>query len=187
LLAGLAAGCDSAPSQPESSDQKAPRLVSASILGCAGSTVQIRQVFAANTRWVSSLGAGDKYWDRDSENMFSCGDYQFEDFMLIVPAGRSASIELWGGECHYDDEEEYTGPKLYDPYLYLFDFTTKELIDSDDDGGCGFNSYLIADNSEGSTARRYFIRATEYDPEYRGQYMLVIYVPARDATDNPPF
>lgn len=187
LLVAFAAACDgSSPTQPEA-EPAAKKVDTPDVnlaAGCAGSTVQIRQVFSGNTRWPTTLNSGDKYWNAGN-NMFSCGSYLFEDYMLIVPARRTVGVELWGGNDNDSACSRSPAGKLGDPYLYIFDYETKALVASDDDAGCGFNSYLSLPNDT-AAGKRYIVRVTTYGEREMGQALLNISLPDRGASLSKP-
>lgn len=185
LLVAFAAACDgSAPTQPtapakqKSESEEIVSLGASASLGCPGSTVQIRGVVAAVGQLNGTFGPGDKFWSRGTSSLFNCGDYYFEDYLIIVPAGKTTGIDMFGKPTR-------GAGWLDDPYLYLYDFTTRTYIDRDDDSGVGVNSYLVIDNRGSSSAKRFILRVTSYDDlgedgEGSGRWQVVITTPARD-------
>lgn len=185
LLVALAAACDgSAPTQPsaptkvKSGSDEVVSLGASASLGCPGATVQIRGVVAAVGQLNGTFGPGDKFWSRNTSSLFNCGNKYFEDYLLIVPAGRTTSIDMFG-------ESSRGAGWLDDTYLYLYDFSTRTYIDRDDDDGRGTDSYLFIDNRGSATARRFILRVTAFndgdESDGVGRWQVVVNTPARPA------
>lgn len=185
-LVALAAACDgSAPTQPsaatkvKSGSDEVVSLGASASLGCPGATVQIRGVIAAVGQINGTFGPGDKFWSRSTSTLFNCGNKYFEDYLLIVPAGKTTSVDMYGRAGGRPTTW------LNDAYIYLYDFATRTYVDRNDDGGIGYNSYLVIDNRESTTAKRFVLRVTAFDdadPEANegvGRWQVVVSTPAR--------
>ena len=72
----------------------------------------------------------DTFNERD-EIVFEVSGNETQD--IVIVARTSLTCGGWPG---IDGEEEFG-----DPYIYLFDDTTNELIQQDDDGGCDCGTY----------------------------------------------
>jgi len=163
LLVAFVTACGSestAPAPASNSRTKGPDVPPVSaVVGSPGSTLQLRQVFAGTATWVGVLEGNDKLWGR-STDIWNPGSHLFEDFMVIVPAGRSTSIEMWGGSQDADCEV-YTPGWLPDTYLYVFDFETKAYVTRNDDAFNCVSSFIVLHN-ESNVGKRYILRATSY-------------------------
>lgn len=131
----------------------------------------------------------DPTWDRDSDDYFATpGTYPFDDYYVFIPPHTQVAIEVIGEDC----DAGYTHE---DNYLHLFELDGT-YIDSDDDGGCGNDSYLEYSNPTGSQMA-IIARASSYDdpPGSRtyGTYHIVVTnigaalreAPAPEAGDKP--
>ncbi len=100
----------------------------------------------------AELTVGDPTWDRGS-TLNNSGTYPYDDYQLFVPAHTVVSVEVIGGDC----DGSYTHE---DNYVYVFT-TGGAFVSSNDDGGCGNDSYVELTNSTGSPVE-YLVRATSY-------------------------
>lgn len=110
----------------------------------------------------SSMDTGDGTWARGA-NLAAPGGHRFEDYILTVPAMTTVSMIMEGSTCG-------APVTLFDPYLYVFTMGGV-LVDLDDDGECGFNSYLEVENNTGAPVS-YRVRATTFGSGALGTYNL---------------
>jgi hypothetical protein len=93
------------------------------------------------------------------------GEKFFDLYSVTVPANRSFRLDNRGSPSG--------GGTLTDPYIYLYDPMTGTVIDSDDDGGIGFDSQLYGENSSGSP-KVYYLVASHYCCGQSGTYTFEV-------------
>lgn len=112
---------------------------------------------------TSTHDGSDATWNRGSDVNATPGTYFFEDYFVLIPANSTVHITMEGNHCG----QPYTHS---DPYLYAFELGGT-FINSDDDGLCGFNSYLPVTNNT-NAGKLIRLRTTSFSGGQSGTFLL---------------
>jgi hypothetical protein len=119
---------------------------------------------------TGSHGGGDPTWQRGSD-IDAPGAYFYDDYYVVVPGNTTVHITMEGNFC----AQPFTHQ---DPYLYAFELDDT-FITLNDDGLCGFNSYMpVTNNAAGAKVVR--VRTTSFNAGQSGTYRLRV-------MDSSPF